>query len=451
MFYRLLRAVVSFALRRFYRVRVNGTLPDLDGPLLFIGNHPNSLIDPALVFIITDRRVTFLAKEPLFRTPGIAQILKAMDALPVYRKQDHPGQTHKNEGTLEAAANALVEGRAITIFPEGKSHNEPALAELKTGAARIAFAAARRGAKVKVVPVGLTYADKDRFRSDVAIEVGAPIEVAKLLPATAEQEPEAVRALTEQMTVALRRVTLNLEDWEDLKLVRTAEQLYAFRIGDRANDPDRLRRFARGLQLFRRERPEQYERMRAEMSSFQRRLELIHADPSDLKVTYRPSVVARYAARNLAALLVGLPIFAFGVALFALPFYLSRWLPSWLDTKFDARATAKFAATLILAPLWVAFFTVAAWVLLGPAWGLLALVGILPLALFTRYFYERRRVALHDARIFFVLGSRRTLKARLMAEGQKLSEQLLALADQYRGRVQDEPGAPAPAAAGTAR
>ena len=68
-----------------------------------------------------------------------------------------------------------MSGGAITIFPEGKSHSEPQLAALKTGAARIALKALAGGADVTVVPVGLTYARKHRFRSEVCIEVGAPI------------------------------------------------------------------------------------------------------------------------------------------------------------------------------------------------------------------------------------------------------------------------------------
>ena len=40
-----------------------------------------------------------------------------------------------------------------------------------------------------------------------------------------------------------------------------------------------------------------------------------------------------------------------------------------------------------------------------------ALVGSLPLALFTRIFYERRAAAIRDARTFLLLGSRARLRA----------------------------------------
>jgi glycerol-3-phosphate O-acyltransferase / dihydroxyacetone phosphate acyltransferase len=88
MFYDSMRALVRFALRLFYRITVAAPEGPLDGPVLFVGNHPNSIIDPALIFATTPRTVTFLAKEPLFRVPVFGALLRALGALPVYRKQE---------------------------------------------------------------------------------------------------------------------------------------------------------------------------------------------------------------------------------------------------------------------------------------------------------------------------------------------------------------------------
>ena len=107
MFYRLMRAVVNLALRLFYRLHVGGAEIDLEGPVIFVGNHPNGLIDPGLVFVLTARQVTFLAKAPLFKTPLVSWLVKGIGALPVYRKQDDPSQMGKNEGTLDASVQAV--------------------------------------------------------------------------------------------------------------------------------------------------------------------------------------------------------------------------------------------------------------------------------------------------------------------------------------------------------
>lgn len=433
MFYACVRAVVALCLRLFYRVRVSAPEAALEGPILFVGNHPNGLIDPALVFILTRRRITFLAKAPLFKLPVIGWLLKGLDALPVYRKQDDPTQMGRNEGTLDAARGALVAGRAITIFPEGKSHNEPALAGLKTGAARIALGAAREGAPVRIIPVGLTYAHKHLFRSEVRIEVGPAIEVTPFLPKSPEAEPDAVRQLTERIAEGLQGVTLNLEQWEDLPLIQMAEQLYAYRLGERV-EPDRLRHWARGLRLFRSEQPERFSQLRAALVSFQRRLALVRADPGDLSLEYRAGAVTWFVVRNFLALGLGLPLFALGLALFWLPYQVPRLAAR--KSELDVQATVKFLTAFVVALGWWAALTVAGGLWGGWPWAVAAGLGVPPLALFTLSFSERLSGLLRDVAVFFTLGGRGRLKARLRAEGERLSAEVEQLAGEYQPRLE---------------
>src|SRR6476620_2669661 len=58
----ILHAAISIALRLFFR-RIETTnvekVPASD-PIIFVLNHPNGLIDPALVFVSLPRRVSFL-------------------------------------------------------------------------------------------------------------------------------------------------------------------------------------------------------------------------------------------------------------------------------------------------------------------------------------------------------------------------------------------------------
>jgi 1-acyl-sn-glycerol-3-phosphate acyltransferase len=443
-FYGFVRAVVALALRLFYRVKVNAPATEPEGPVMFVGNHPNGLIDPALVFILTRRHVTFLAKEPLFRLPVIGWLLKGLRALPVYRKQDNPSQMGKNEGTLDAARGALVAGRAITLFPEGKSHSEPSLAELKTGAARIALGAAKQGAPVRIVPVGLTYADKNLFRSEVLIEVGAPIEVRDFLPADEAHEVESVRTLTERIAEGLKAVTLNLDKWEDLPLIQLAEQLYAFRNKEKM-DPERLRHWARGLELFRSEQPERFERMRGELMSFHRRLGLVRADPTELALEYQPGPVTRFVLKNLLLLVFGLPLFALGLGLFYVPYLFPRLVSR--KAELDVQATVKFLAAFVMSLVWWAALTVGAWLWRGPALGLAVGVGVPPLALFTLYFSERWLVVLRDVSLFFRLGNRVRLKALLLHEGERLAAEVEQLASEYQPRL-EPPVAPLAVVAG---
>ena len=439
MLYPSVRAVVAFALKRFYRIEVSGAAPPATGAVILVGNHPNSLIDPAMLFAVTPRRLTFLAKAPLFEVPLFGALLRGLGALPVHRRQDDPTQMGKNEGTFAAAVEALGQGRAITLFPEGVSHSEPHLAELKTGCARIALRTVEAGTAVTLVPVGLTYGEKHRFRSPVLVEIGERIEVAPWLARAREDEAGAVRAFTEQIAQRLRQVTLNLEAWEDLPLIQTAEALYAFRLGESAHDPDRLRRFARGLPLFRAEQPERFERVKEEVLAFRRRLELVHADPVDLTLQYRRTEVYPFIARNAAAILFGFPLFALGCLLFALPFLLIRAVSQSVKVLPDRVGTLKFMLALGLSPAWVALLAWGGWRVGGPGLGTGVALGAVPLAVFTRYFLERRTAALRDAVTFLVLGNRARLKARLLVEGELLAKEIERVAVEFKPRVELPP------------
>jgi 1-acyl-sn-glycerol-3-phosphate acyltransferase len=436
-FYRLVRTLIGFGLRLFYRVTVQHLPDDTGGPVMFVGNHPNALLDGAMIFIVTRRQVTFLAKEPLFRMPVIGRILKGMGALPVYRKQDN-AQMANNEGMFEAAAGALQRGGAITLFPEGKSHSEPGLASLKTGAARIALRAAKSGADVRIIPIGLTYAEKHRFRSEVLIDADPAIPVAPLVPSAGADEAAAVRELTARIEAGLRRVMLDLESWEDLPLIKTAEELYALKLGERLNDPERVRRFVQGVRILRAEQPERFNRLRKEVVNYRRRLELVGTSPKDLAIVYRRSQVWAFALRNLANVVVGLPVVAAGLALFAIPFNVPRWLNRALNREVDQQATIKFAGALLMVPLVVGAIWYVGWRLGGAPVAVGGVAAALPLALVTRYFLEHWREVARDVSVFFTLGNRASLKARLVSQGEQLAAEIEAVAAELRPRLTPE-------------
>src|SRR5207253_6590942 len=112
------------------------------------------------------------------QTCALPILVRALDSLPVYRKQDM-ADTARNRETFEQARELLARGGTLAICPEGTSHSEPSLKPLKTGAARIALGAASSGAALdlQIVPAGLYYTAKTTFRSSALLYFGEPIRV----------------------------------------------------------------------------------------------------------------------------------------------------------------------------------------------------------------------------------------------------------------------------------
>ena len=115
----IIHAVISIALRLFFRriEVVNVERVPRDGALLFVLNHPNGLVDPALVFVSLPRRVSFLAKSTLFDNPIGAFVLRTFEILPVYRRIDAGAKTESNAVTFDNCFELLRRGRCIASTP----------------------------------------------------------------------------------------------------------------------------------------------------------------------------------------------------------------------------------------------------------------------------------------------------------------------------------------------
>jgi 1-acyl-sn-glycerol-3-phosphate acyltransferase len=231
--YRMLRWLLRLAARVFFRrlkvVGLEHIPPEGEAAVVFCGNHPNSLLDPVLITAATDRIVHFAAKDVLFESRLLRPLLRAMGAVPVRRRKEHPDGALDNQSAFEALFDVLGRGRAMGIFPEGISHNRSQLQRLKTGAARVALGAKARfpGQRIVLIPTGLNYFQRNRFRSSVLVQFGEPIEVtAGLLDAHAKDGRAVVHEVTAQVEGQLRGLTINAADWETVWVLDGVRRLY---------------------------------------------------------------------------------------------------------------------------------------------------------------------------------------------------------------------------------
>jgi 1-acyl-sn-glycerol-3-phosphate acyltransferase len=231
--YRTLRGFIRTSLSVFFRqIEVVGAehIPE-EGlcPVIFAGNHPNSLLDPALVIATSGRVVHFAAKDTLFKTAPMRALLLGLGAVPVARRDDHAGGAVDNSAMFEQLFSVLAGHRSVGIFPEGLSHDASQLAKLKTGAARIAIGAveAHPGLPLKVIPCGLTYIHPKRFRSRVLVQYGAAIEMTEERAQALLKDPSnGMRELTVEIDRSLRELTINADDWDTLRLLDGVRRLY---------------------------------------------------------------------------------------------------------------------------------------------------------------------------------------------------------------------------------
>ncbi|HEY8131890.1 MAG TPA: lysophospholipid acyltransferase family protein [Thermoanaerobaculia bacterium] len=388
---RAIAAIVRLMAKIFFRrIEAAGVerVP-ASSPVIFAVNHPNALIDPVFLLTVAPRPVAFLGKAPLFRMLLIGWIVRAFDTIPVYRKQDNVS-TSGNRETFARARAVLERGGAIAIFPEGTTHSDPQLRELKTGAARIALGASLR---VSIVPTGLYYTAKQTFRSAALAYFGTPI-VVESEPVDQNGEPQiaSVEALTEKIDRALDEVTLQADSHAALELIARAERIFsAGEDRDLASELELRRQFVEGYAQLRERDPERLKRLE--------------------------SLIAQVDAERLAAIepvragtalrLVLTPIGIIGAAIHWPLYRLIGFLATRFSNKEDAMvATLKAVGGLVLYPLFWLGLAVAAGLAFGARYGigvllivpLLGYVGLISLETFDEMLGRLRAMRHHDIR-----------------------------------------------------
>ena len=233
LFQRFVRWFVFSLVRLFYpRIEVRGRehVP-AQGSVMFVLNHPNGLMDPMLLMVGLDWPVVFWAKSTLFGNPVGKFFCEAFGALPIYRKADDglPGgprgdAAERNEEIFGRSRRLLHQGQAMALFPEGKTHSESQLLELRTGAARMALSTEAEGdwqTGLQVVPVGLWYEDKTMFRTSVLLVVGESFGVDDQAEAYQADAYQAVQDVTERIEAGLDHVVLQAENADLLAAIPT--------------------------------------------------------------------------------------------------------------------------------------------------------------------------------------------------------------------------------------
>jgi 1-acyl-sn-glycerol-3-phosphate acyltransferase len=141
--YRALRSLCHGVNRAYWRVTVDGaSVIPATGPVILAPVH-RSNIDFLVASEVTRRKLFYMAKDSLWKSPRFGAFLESIGAFPVHREG-------ADRLALDRSQDVLERGDALILFPEGTRRSGPVVEELHEGAA---FLAARTGAPI--VPIGI--------------------------------------------------------------------------------------------------------------------------------------------------------------------------------------------------------------------------------------------------------------------------------------------------------
>lgn len=461
MLYDALKPIVRIALHWYYRsITVAGAerIPE-HGPVFLAVNHPNALVDALVVAVATKRRVRFTAKATIFSGRVAKRFLGAVGVVPLRRASDEAAagsastDPSRNAAAFDAVADALGDGAAIVIFPEGKSHDAPQLAPLRTGLARmVRMARHERGVRgIRIVPVGLLFEEKEEPRSRVLVQIGEPIDIDSF-----QEGAAMVTALTDAVAARLAAVTLNFESADDaqriglvgdtlaalveplrsvgedvvplattLSLVRRIDRAHRLLLEADARSADRDDREPAAQQSV--PVAPRIATFEQRLRAFRDRLHTEGIDVHDVAIELRASLGVRFALREAAIALLLLPFVLWGRITHFVPVRLARALALRNVRARDEPAMRTLVGGFALVLFSYAVETAVVAALAGPWWALLFLASLVPSASSDFRYGDRLRTARRRARAYFHFRGDPSLQPALTAEADWLRAEAAAL------------------------
>jgi len=179
------------------------------GPVILASNHA-SFLDPPLVGIPLKRPLNFLARETLFRYPGVGATLRSWQAVPV----DREGSGGRG---LKAILDRLLRGGGILLFPEGTRTHD---GKLQAGRSGIGLAVIKSNASVIPVRVFGTYEAFGRHvrllrRHHIRVKYGNPMQFAELRAEAKTCSKVRLKQIYQQIADEIMTAIAKLEPCED--------------------------------------------------------------------------------------------------------------------------------------------------------------------------------------------------------------------------------------------
>lgn len=377
--YNFLRSAAWLGAQVYYRHRLVLGREHLrfEGPAIVIVNHPCTLMDVLNTGIHIRPEMFFLANYGLFKNPVSNWVFRKLFCIPVKRREDvAEGEERNNDDAFEQSYQHLEKGGVLFIAPEGTSWMNRFVRPLKTGTARIAFGAEARNdwaLDVKIIPIGLSYAAPNLFRSTVVVQFGEAV-YPRDWAADWQADPGAgAEKLTRYLEERLKTLSIHTRDEAGEQYFTRLESMWQHErpLPTRAE-------FARAQTLARTSLDDTA--LRAKTTAYFQELEKHGLQDRGLALINKPNASLR-TAYEAFMLALGAPFFLAGYAAWFLPCFVPWLIAKRLKLYVGYDSTVKILAGLFISfplALWAYFRLAGAY--LPNAWcvwsGLLLLIGL---------------------------------------------------------------------------
>lgn len=401
----------------------------IEGPFLIVANHPSSFLDPISIAILVNKKISFLAKATMFSNKIAAKLLYKLNIVPIYRAQDNPNKLGNNKAVFKACFEKLSEKGVIMIFPEGTSENERRLRPIKTGAARIALGTAKENnyeLNVKILPVGLNYTKSSKFRSELSIEFGTPIDTNDFIESFKENETLTAKKLTAIIENSIKELIINIDKEECNELIEKIEIIYKTELSPNSVLPINIsQEIVSGVQYFQGNHPSIFNDTKFRIDNYFEKLNQAQTTDKSIGQSDEKSSLIITALKSVLKLLLGFPLWLIGIIHSYIPYRLTRIIALKItkDEAFYGALLMSVGTLLFIFFYGLSIFLL--WIIFRiPLLTLIHTISLPLIGFFTIYYARFARKFYYNWKFFSSAYSKQQFISELITERKNIIEDL---------------------------
>jgi len=322
------------------------------GPMFIAMNHPNAFMDPiSFATFLFYPRTYYMARGDAFKKGLATTVLQSLGIVPIYRLRDGGYESvKKNLDSFKVAYRLLNKGKKIMVFAEGLSVKERRLRSIQKGTAKMSFGYLEQGGnhELKILPVGITYSEPEKFRPYVFFHIGEPIAVKDHYEEYKTHPAQAILKLTALLEERMKPLVPSLLHKENDVLIEQLQPILKGQFMEARkldyHNPGHQQEYWKWviekLNKLTEEKPQLVEGLRKETNDYHNQLCTLKMRDHLVYQASRGHGMLNFV--NLFALIFGFPFYLLGKLLNFLPYYLAQKIARKKVKNIEFKASITF-------------------------------------------------------------------------------------------------------------
>ena len=229
--YNIAKPTANVALRAYFKKIYfhNDHIIPQDKPVIIACNHPTAFLDPIILGAFLKHPIYYMVRGDVFAKPTYRKMLENLRMIPIFRLKDGLANVKANFDIFEFVSKLLSDNQHVVYFAEGGCTQEKRLRPIQKGTARQAFHAIDKYGEldIHICPVSVNYGLKTQVRDVAKFDFGPPIKVLDYLETYRSNPNKAVKELTAEIELRMRKLIVHIDKDEDRQVVEQLQELQA--------------------------------------------------------------------------------------------------------------------------------------------------------------------------------------------------------------------------------